>query len=91
MILREEEEAVFQVLAAALPVGEGRVGDGRNQKISRIERFFVVDPTGVAPASSGANTDMLLHTPQARVHASIIKRKRGLSQGTLFVAPDFSP
>jgi len=35
------------------------------------KRFFVMDPAGLAPASSGANADMLLYTitgPGPQVH-----------------------
>lgn len=37
---------------------------------------FDVDPAGFAPASSGTNSDMLLHTLRAhRVHGDIIAEK----------------
>lgn len=49
---------------------------------------LVVDPAGVAPASLGTNANMLLHTPRAQVHEFIIKQKRRLLQGILFVVPN---
>ena len=49
-----------------------------------------MDPAGLTPASSGANTDMLLHTPRARIQPHR-KTKRTLLQGILFVAPNFGP
>ena len=53
----------------------------KNQKVPVLPRLFDVDPAGFALASSGTNTDMLLHTPQARVHRFIIKQKRPLLKG----------
>lgn len=40
-----------------------------------------MDPAGFAPASSGDNTDMLLHTPRARVHFHY-KKEKTLAQGS---------
>ena len=48
-----------------------------------------MDPAGVAPASLGTNTNMLLHTTRARVHEIIIPQKKLLSQGALSVVPNF--
>lgn len=49
---------------------------------------FAVDLAGLAPASSGTNTDMLLYTPQAQVHKRIVTEKAPLKRdslcGTLF-------
>ena len=59
-----------------------------NQKASQETRLFGVDPAGLAPASSGANADMLLYTLRARIHKTIIKQKRPLLQEVLSVAPD---
>lgn len=38
-------------------------------------RFFGVDPAGLAPASLRVKGNMLLHTPLTRIHTGIIKRK----------------
>ena len=43
--------------------------------------FFVVDPTGLAPVSLRANGNMLLHTPQARIHRYYVKTDKTLFQG----------
>jgi len=44
---------------------------------------FDVDPAGFAPASLGANTNLLLHTTRARIHDFIMNEKspsyKGLS------------
>jgi len=45
------------------------------------DRFLSVDPARLALASSGANADMLLHTPQAQIHGSYYKSKKALLQG----------
>ena len=38
----------------------------KNPSVS--DRFFEVDPVGLAPASSDAKAEMLLYAPRARVH-----------------------
>lgn len=54
-----------------------------NQK-PRIEYgVFGVDPARLALASSGANADMLLHTPQARAHAIYLNKKNPFFKGFL--------
>ena len=55
-----------------------------------LDSLLVVDPAGLAPTSSGTNTDMLLYTPRARATAPIIQRKRPLCEG-LSRVPDFGP
>ncbi len=37
---------------------------------------FIVNPTRLALVSSGDNTDMLLHTPRARIHGDSIQQKK---------------
>lgn len=48
-----------------------------------------VDLTGFAPASLRVKGNMLLHTPQAQVHASNPKIKRTLSQGSFLLTRNF--
>ena len=52
--------------------------------------FFVVDPTGLAPASLRVNGNMLLHTPQARVHRAYLKMKIALVARAIFTTRNFS-
>lgn len=47
-----------------------------------------MDPTGFAPVSSDAKADMLLHTPQARVHDSIVNKKSPFFKKLLLLASD---
>ena len=51
------------------------------------DSFRGVDPAGLAPASLGDNTNMLLHTPRARIHKCIIKQKNPSFQGILLRHP----
>ena len=44
-----------------------------------------------APASLGANANMLLYTPRAQVHGVILIQKEPLLQGIPFEHPTFSP
>ena len=46
-----------------------------NKKSFGEERISVVDPAGFAPASLGANANLLLHTSRAQVHEFIITKK----------------
>ncbi|OGZ21225.1 MAG: hypothetical protein A3D46_00255 [Candidatus Nealsonbacteria bacterium RIFCSPHIGHO2_02_FULL_43_13] len=57
-----------------------------NQKVLGLPRLSDVDPARFALASSGTNTDMLLYTPQARVHGFIITEKAPFED--LSVVPD---
>jgi len=47
-----------------------------NQKLPAIKGVSDVDPAGLTPASLGVNSNMLLHTPRARVHKIIVKQKK---------------
>jgi hypothetical protein len=58
------------------------------KKLLMGEKLFGVDPAGLAPASSGANADMLLYALRARIHKAIIKQKKLLLQEVFSVAPD---
>ena len=46
-------------------------------------RFFGVDSARFALASSGTNTDMLLHTPRAQVHQIYYRTKNAKQKGLL--------
>lgn len=52
-------------------------------KIPSRDRIFNMDPAGFAPASLGANANMLLHTIRARIR-DYLKLKEILLQGFLF-------
>ena len=60
---------------------QSKIQNKKKQKILRKAEFFVVDLAGLAPASLGANTNLLLYTARARIHALIIKQKEPLLQG----------
>jgi len=55
------------------------------------DRIFNVDPTGLTPVSSGANADMLLHTPRAQVHRNSVNKRALFYKKAPLLAPDFSP
>lgn len=61
------------------------------KKLLDEKKFSDMDPAGLAPASPGANAGMLLYTPRARVHESILKHNRPLFQEACCVAPGFDP
>ena len=46
-----------------------------NKKVPLGEKLFCVDPAGLAPASLLVKGNMLLYTPQARIHKRMLKRK----------------
>ena len=48
---------------------------GAIKKSLFAERLFGMDPAGFAPASLGANTNLLPHTTRAQVHDFIITEK----------------
>lgn len=52
---------------------EIKFNKSKSPRINR--RLFDVDLAGFEPASSGTNTDMLPHTPQAQAHGLIVKQK----------------
>ena len=54
-----------------------------NQKLRVARRVFDVDPGRLALPSSGANADMLLHTPQARIHVVYNNKKNPFCKGFL--------
>ena len=46
------------------------VGKNKSAQVKRTNK--VVDPAGLAPASSGTNADMLLYAPRARIHQDAV-------------------
>ena len=57
------------------------------KKLLGIEKLLGVDPAGLAPASLGDNTNMLLYAPRARVHTVSIYEKSPLEKRTPFGHP----
>ena len=61
-----------------------------NKKSLENKRLFIVDSTRIALVSSGTNTDMLLHTPRARVHNLIVNKKSSFYKKLLLWYPTCS-
>lgn len=59
----------------------GALEQHKTKRLSVLEIRFVVDPAGLAPASSGANSDVLLYTSRAQVHDFIIYEKSPFYKG----------
>ena len=60
------------------------------KSITICDRVFSVDPARLALASSDVNADMLLHTPRARIHDSIINKKDAFYKESLLLTSDFN-